>query len=96
MTDEGKAFHVVNMRLENFEGLIKQGRMDWPVEVWQLTDDHCMVIDERVPEDWFQKYNHFCTSCFPVRVQNEEATVQRYSEGLRMANNDSGREGRSA
>ena len=91
-----EAYYVVNMRLENFEGLIKQGRLSWPVEIWQLTNDHCMIIDERVPEDWYSKYVHFCTSCFPVQIQREKATLQRYSEGLQMADNDRRRKGRTA
>lgn len=71
MAEDGKVYFVVNMALENLEHLIKHGKLEWPVEIHQLTHDHCMVVDDRISEDWFLKFDHFCLLCFPEQARSE-------------------------
>lgn len=61
-TDTGEFRYISNIRLENFEGLIKRGELNYPVEIEDVTPHSAKVIDQRVPKDWMT--DTICGVCY--------------------------------
>ena len=61
-TDTREYRYISNMRLENFEGLMKLGALAFPVEIEDVTPRSSKVVDPRVPEDWLT--DKICGVCY--------------------------------
>lgn len=61
-TDSGEYRYISNMRLENFEGLMKLGALSFPVEIEDVTPRSSKVTDSRIPEDWMT--DSICGVCY--------------------------------
>jgi hypothetical protein len=68
---------VVNVHYENFKELLKRGILSWPVEVEELDERHCAIIDDRLPVEW--KLDHLCETCTPEALREKAARyLQRF------------------
>jgi hypothetical protein len=66
---------VVNMHHENFRELLARSIIAYPVEVVEIDEGHCAVVDERVPDDW--KLGKVCTICTPHALRQEVSKYLR-------------------
>lgn len=64
-------FHAVNFNAENLLELIKRGVVDWPIEISPLTEGHALIVDERIPQEWYKEEKDWCTICYRRKEQEE-------------------------
>ena len=75
----GPRFHVDNMHAENFERLVRDLGLE-TVEVLCVSPGHCVVVDPRIPREWFRQAP--CNHCVqpPLRDQLQERYAEWFSQ----------------
>jgi hypothetical protein len=75
---DSTGLHVLNMYAENFGRIVKQKLWLPIVQVKRVGEQHCLIVDERVPRAWFLEEP--CPSCTPPSVMAElrSSQVARY------------------
>jgi hypothetical protein len=61
-TDTGKNYCIVNFYIENLEEAVKRG-IFWPIKILALDDGTGIIMDERIPENWYR--DDYCECCCP-------------------------------
>jgi hypothetical protein len=51
--DDGKSYYVSNFYYENFTQITFRNDIQFPIEVKALNERTLMIVDERIPKDWF-------------------------------------------
>lgn len=64
--DDKTEYRIVNFVLENLEQLIKIKQLQWPVLILPISERQAVIVDERIPEDWFS--NDYCEVCCPFNL----------------------------
>ena len=65
--EDGRDVQIVNFILENLQELLKRG-LKWPIKVELLTEHEGIVIDERIPDNWYN--DAYCSVCTPFEFLN--------------------------
>lgn len=69
--NDGTIFHIVNFHAENLEELIKRGIVSWPIEISPIATWHALIVDERIPQEWYKEEKDWCTICYRRKEQGE-------------------------
>ena len=72
--DDGNAYRIVNMVLENLDVLIKSG-LTYPIDIKVLGDGVAVMHDRRIPDDWYK--SDFCETCCPYELLPMPQQLQR-------------------
>lgn len=75
--DDKTEYRIVNFVLENLEQLIKTKQIEWPVKILPISERQAVVVDERIPEAWFN--DHYCETCcsFDLLPHNQQMQYVR-------------------
>jgi hypothetical protein len=67
---EEKDCRIVNFLVENLEHLLKKKVITYPIELKLLSPRTAIIIDNRIPESYYQK--DYCTICCPKEYWLQE------------------------
>jgi hypothetical protein len=63
---ENKVYKILNFIYENLIHLINNNIIDFPIKIHLLDEKHAIIIDEKIPDDYFA--DNFCTTCSPYKL----------------------------
>jgi len=76
-SDSTVRYKIVNFILENLQELLKQNVISWPVKILPISNRAAVIVDERIPEEWYSK--EYCEICCPFDLlpHNQQMTYVR-------------------
>lgn len=63
-TNNKEWYKIVNFNYENFEHLLKQKVISFPVKILELGKNSAVICDNRIPRDYYNE--RFCIVCTPT------------------------------
>lgn len=60
---------IANFGYENLQELFRRKIVEWPIEVEILSEKIGIIVDERIPKEWYSE--HWCDVCCPRELMPE-------------------------
>lgn len=71
-------YNIVNFYTENFDHLIEEGIIEYPVRIKVLDKSCAILCDKRIPDNYYRK--DICSICAPYKFWTKEQKAKRKEE----------------